>query len=514
MPAVVEIERAKASSEYARAREELGEREARIDSLYYIRDEQGDKTLFKRNAAQVDFEKEMAARNVLPKARKLGFSTFIAILMLDECLFTPGHFGRIIDRTMDDAEDKLEIVRYAYQNMPRELQRVVPLTTDNDREMIWANGSRISVGTTSRGGTPQDLHISEYGKISTDNPKGAKEIKTGAIQAVPATGRVWAESTAHGTSGEFREMCRIAENAKIAKQPLSALDFKFHFYGWWMKAEYRLAPNLVVIPRALADKYFPEIEHKIGRKLDGWQRAWYAKKLEELGPDDMKEEFPSTADELFYISNEGSYWREEITKARREGRVGQPVPYDPTRGVNTTWDIGEDMTSIWFHQSDGVRHRFIDYYEEEGGSLQRAIGVLDDKHRDRGFVYLKHWGPHDFDNRDWANQSKTRRAMALELGLKVDVVPRITDKGHAIEAGRRLLALSYFCEEYCSIGVERISNYRKKWNKQLAVYSSIPVHDIACHAADSFMNLAMGLKPEPVKDKPARERRRGSQWGA
>jgi len=83
----------------------------------------------------------------------------------------------------------------------------------------------------------------------------------------------------------------------------------------------------------------------------------------------MKSEYPSCSEECFYSSLEGSYsslegsyFKSELTKARDEKRIGLPLPYDPTRVVNTFWDIGvDDENVIWFHQTDGVRHRLIDF---------------------------------------------------------------------------------------------------------------------------------------------------------
>lgn len=296
--------------------------------------------------------------------------------------------------------------------------------------------------------------------------------------------------------------------------PLTQLDFKFHFFGWWVKREYRLPNNLVVVPHHVRG-YLDEVEAKIGRKIDADQRAWYAKKLEELGPDDIKSEFPSTADELFFVSLEGAFWREEISRARRENRIGEHVPHDPTRSVNTFWDIGEDCTAIWWHQTDGVRHRLIDYWEEDGSSLQRACGVLDEKRRERGFVYGKHYGPHDLGNRDWAHESKTRKETAKGLGVLFDVVPKVAVKADAIEAGRRLLNLAWFDAEHCGIGLSRLENYRKRWNKQLSQFTPDPLHDVNSHGSDAFQQGAMGLKPEKVErqDRPKRDRApRTTQW--
>lgn len=502
-----EIEVARKSPEWARTKKLLSDRDWRLDNLYWIKNDRGERIRFVRNEAQRAFMGSSALRNVLPKARKLGFSTLIAMLILDRCMFRSGNAAGIIDQTLIDAIDKLEIIRLGYVSLPADLREANPLVRDNEELLEWANGSTVSVGTSYRGGTPQDLHVSEFGKISADNPDAANEILTGAIQAVPATGRVWVESTAHGTSGKFAEMVRRAEAMAISKAPLTALDFKFNFFGWWIKREYRLPNNLVIVPAELK-QYFAEIEGKIGRRIDADQRAWYAKKFEELGPTDIKQEFPSTADELFFVSLEGSFWREELNKARREKRIGFPVSYDPSRPVNTMWDIGEDCTAIIFHQSDGVRHRFIDYWEEVGSSLQKSCGIVHQKRDERGFIYAKHWGPHDLNNKDWGNSGKTRKEVAEGLGVKFDVVPRIDDKADSIEAARRMLNTAYVDAEHCSLLVDRWENYRKRWNKQLSVFTADPVHDMPSHGSDALQQGAMGFSPEKLPKDEDKHRRR------
>lgn len=507
------LKEAHASPEYRGSKQFYSDPEWRLDNIYYIRNDEGERIKFVRNEAQRAFCKEMALRNVLPKARKLGFSTLIAILILDRCIFRSGHVAGIVDRSLDDAKDKLAMIKFAYDNLRPELRNAMPLVRSNDEYLEWRNGSSVGVGTSYRGGTPADLHVSEYGKTSVDNPDAAREIKTGAIQAVPATGRIWVESTAHGTSGEFRDLVARSQAKAMAGTPLTPLDMKFHFYGWWIKREYRLQSNLVTIPADL-HKYFAEVEAKIGRRLDADQRAWYAKKQEDLGPDDIKSEFPSTADELFFVSVEGAFWREEISKARRDKRIGFPVPYDSSRAVNTAWDIGENCTAIWFYQSDGVRYRFIDYWEESGASLQKACGMLDQKKRERGFVYGKHLGPHDLDHKDWAHESKTRKAVASDLGVKFDVVPRVLVKGDSIEAARRLINVSWFDSEHTGVGVSRIENYRKRWNKQMGQFTSDPLEDGNDHGSDAIQQVAMGDKPEkvPQESKTPRAKKKGSQW--
>ena len=61
---------------------------------------------------------------------------------------------------------------------------------------VFDNGSSIRVSTSYRGGTLQRLHVSEFGKICRQFPHKAKEIVTGAFEAVGIGNQITLESTA------------------------------------------------------------------------------------------------------------------------------------------------------------------------------------------------------------------------------------------------------------------------------------------------------------------------------
>lgn len=511
------LETTRESPEFSQLRGHLLDRHWRLNNLYRIRDENGAEVPYRMNPAQAEFDRDCWFRNAIPKARRLGFSTHIGICMLDRMLFNPNTLCGIIDLTLDDAEKKMRTMQFAYRNLPTAIRYAMPLAKPtNQSEMTLANGSAVSVGTSHRGGNLHWLHVSEYGKISVQSPDLAREIRNGAFPSVPQGFRIDCESTAHGTSGEFADMCGKARKSRDEGRKLTALDFRLHFAGWWMKPEYRLEPTATVITPELLE-YFAGVEAAIARALDPRQRSWYAFQLGTYGPDDMREEYPSTVDELFFNSMKGAYFRDEISTARREGRIGQPLPHDPTRVVNTFWDIGEDGTAIWFHQTDGYRHRFIDYWELIGsGNLQAAARVLDEKRDKRGFRYGKHLGPHDLNNRDWAHHSNTRKQTALDLGILFTVVPKVQYKDDSIAAARRMLGMSAFDAVHCKVGVEHIENYRRQWNKTLGVFMADPVHNEDSHGADALQQGAMGFMPERESTRHRRrDRPEGvTQWGA
>lgn len=442
-------------------------------------------------------------------------STFIAIEILDECLFVGNITAEIIDYTLDDAKAKLEMLRFAYEKLPRSIREGCHLVKDNEAEMVWANGSSCSAGVTSRGGTPQLLHVSEIGRTAQMKPEVAKEIRVGSITAVPQSGKIWVESTGHGTSGEFFDMVKRAEKLKLAGSRLTPVDFKLHFYGWYLDPDNRVQASFVIVPDHLT-VYFRELEEKHGIRTDADQRAWYAKEYERLGPDDIKSEHPSVPEEAFYASLEGAYYKAEMSLARRSGRVGHEIPYDPTRPVDTFWDIGmDDENFVGFRQTDGVRNRVIDAVRWSGSGISGGVKLLREKHEQRGFVYGKHYGPHDLEVHDWSQfTAQSRKEVAASFGINFIVVPRVVDKADAIEAGRRLINSTWFCAKHAGALVDALDNYTKAWNKSTSSWMDKPQKNGADHGADSWQQLAMGAQPDavPGRGNVRPRERRGSQW--
>ncbi len=383
------------------------------------------------------------------------------------------------------------------------------LTKDNEDELRLSNGSSITVGTSHRGGTMQFLHVSEFGKVAADKPDVATEIVNGAFNTVAPGQRIVVESTTHGTSGRFFDMVERAK-AKLAEgSALTALDWKLHFYGWFYRDDYRVQSSLVIVPQEV-EEYFADLKLRYGITVDADQKAWYTKKLADLGWDDMRSEFPSHIEECFYNSMEGAFLKKELSKARHDKRIGYAVPHDPTRRVHTCWDKGmnekSDRNAIWWFQYDGVRFRWIDYYENAGETLAHYAGVIEEKRIARKFLYGHHYGPHDLKQRVWASHSQTPQTMldvAKEVGINFTLVDRVADKEISIEAARRAINNSWFDAEHCKRGVDALDNYRKTWNKTLGQWTTVPFHDWASKPEKEDG----GSRVDRFSGKP-----KGSQW--
>lgn len=289
----------------------------RLSNLYYIKDKNGRKVLFKPNIDQETFFKLKHNRNIILKARQKGFTTLACIDGLDDVLFTSFFEAGIIAHTLDDAEKIFtNKVKFAYDNLPAWLRLKRKPNTDKAGMLRFPNDSAISVDTSFRGGTLQKLHVSEYGKICRKYPEKAKEIKTGAFEAVAMGCEITVESTAEGMTGDFYEMCERAQLKNNDR--LTHLDFKFHFFAWHESEEYRLDPEFVDVPDAFA-KYFQELEDDHGIKLDQWQRAWYVKKSEEQ--EEMKQEYPSYPEEAFLSSGRPVFNQQKLARDIKRARL-------------------------------------------------------------------------------------------------------------------------------------------------------------------------------------------------
>jgi hypothetical protein len=465
----------------------------RLGNLYTIKDKAGRAVRFQPNWAQQQFFDDLWYLNLNLKARQLGFTTFIQLLMLDSCLFTSNTNAGVIAHTREDAEaffsDK---IKFAYDHLDDGLRSWRPALQDSARSLAFNNSSKIRVGTSLRSGTFQYLHVSEFGKICAKSPEKAKEIVTGAFNTVDAGQFIFVESTAEGNSGAFFEMCEAAQKADQAGKPLTKLDFKFHFFAWWMNPDYALddADTAITLITKEHAEYFDGIEQEIGRKLSTNQRAWYVKK-EQTQQDGMKREYPSTPKEAFEAAIEGAYFVTEMAKMRAQGRICRiPILNQP---VYTYWDLGVgDAMSITFTQEVGAEKRVVDYYENSGEGFEHYAKVLNDK----GYIYGRHRFPHDGDTRSLGKVAKTKKQHAEEAGIKpIDIVPRIPTESAGIAASRAYLPQVWIDEERCSRLIQCLDNYRREWDDHLGVWKDRARHDEFSHGYKSFETAAVYKKP-------------------
>lgn len=480
----------------------------RLNTLYRIKDKDGKVRRFKPNEAQRQRYIDGHCRDIILKARQLGFTTFEMIDSLDDCLWTANFSAGCIAHRLDSAKDIYRNkIRLAYEKLAQDAawQAIFNLIglrfpkpkSDKDLGYVFDNGSSIQVSTGYRGDTLQRLHVSEFGKICRKYPDKAQEIVTGAFEAVGLGNQVTLESTAEGREGYFFDYTQIARRLLASGKTPTLMDWQFHFFPWHQELAYQLDPTGVAVPQWMRE-YFAQLEAKFGIRTSAAQQAWYAKKAETLH-DDMKREYPSTPDEAFAQSVEGAYYMQQMLWLRKNGRITTKCKLTPALPVHTAWDLGmSDAMSIVFFQIVGREVHIIDYLEGSGEGIEHYATEL----KKKGYSYGKHFGPHDLAVRE-IGTGKSRLDVAAQHGIRFEIVPRISSHAEGIQAVRTFLPFCWFTEstlddsapdDAASTGVDRLidclDSYRKEWDEKLGRFKDTPRHDWASHGAKAFETMA------------------------
>lgn len=492
-------ERPKDEEDYKRL---LKSKEWRLNNLYWIKPAdpklQGNKIKFRMNTAQRKYHENKHTRNIILKARQLGFTTYIQLDMLDDCLFKQNFQANVIAHVLKDAQSFFKNkIKFAYDNLPKHIKDAITAKTDSAQELEFSNGSNISVGTSARSGTCNYLHVSEFGKLCAKRPEAAKEVKSGAFPATEK-GIITIESTAEGRMGEFYDICERAKKHKELEKVLTYKEFRFNFFPWYEDPTYKTDPTHVIITSSTRD-YFEDLSKGLDRTFSEERIAWYQLTLDEQG-EEMKREYPSTPEEAFEQSIEGAYFKKQMAHIRAKKQICK-VPIERGVPIHTFWDLGRDTTSVWFFQQVGYEYRFVDYFQNSGEDIDYYIGVLRDR-RDGELPYL--YGdcylPHD-GTRKAINAKESTADILYNNGYQVRVVQRTPDKQESIAHARQVLPKCVFDAERCHEGIIGLDNYRKEWDEKLGTWKKIPLHDAASHPADAFMQFADGYFHEEEKEK-------------
>lgn len=506
-----------------------------MDNLYHVKDKWGNVVRFVRNESQLKFWRDMWWLNIILKDRQRGFSTLIAITILDMCLFNSGTEAGIVDITLPDGKKKLAKIKLAYDLLPAFLRDEIPLTTDAKETLSWANGSSVYVGTSHRGGTLQVLHISEMGKIAAKFPERAREIRTGALNTVAAGNLIFSESTAEGNSGEFYEDCQAAQEKASRGEELTTMDWKFHFFGWWMGDENEIDPAGIEITDEWA-AYFAKIEGQVGQEIGPRKRAWYVKKaIQQKG--DMKREYPSTPEEAFEAAIEGAYLADIINGMKQRGQVGV-VPIDRAYPVNSGWDFGlSDHMAIWLHQKIGLQHRLVGYISGTDQDVLYYWREMKERYSD--VIWGEHYLPHDAEARrigtarEATAPPKTLEQILIDAGMRnTMIVPRIHNKAVSIAQVRQWLPQVYIDAANCGTthvepnsqkkdestnGIKCLQNFRREWDERMGCWSNTPRHDWAMHGYDGLETLVRGLAAygsSRAEEPAASKSKKNGDWRA
>jgi hypothetical protein len=462
----------------------LDSKEWRLNNLYRIVDKSGNSIPFKLNTVQSHVLSIPHRRKIILKARQLGMSTFSVLDYLDDAIFTSNLACGIVSYSIEHAQHIFKkIIGHALDTFPSDLKPYLGIVGQSAREITFSNGSSLRVDTTLRGGSYQNVLVSEFGKTCARYPQKAEEIITGTLQAVGVGGKVIIESTGEGSDGYFAEMVLNADLHKNVG--LSDLDYHLCFYPWFDDASYTIEASSIKIDSQLND-YFESIEQKSSCKLTQGQRNWYAVQARSLG-EKVKQEYPSTISEAFLSKSDAYYFAESVKKAWDGQRCLYTPLYDALQPVYVAMDIGlNDLTVIVFFQLCHGEIRIIDYYSDSNKDVDFYAHFL---LHDKRYLYHTIFLPHDSTKRSQldVNDSyvKDFRRLFSHTATKFHVLPR-QDKQLSISHARVKLARCVFNVSKTKPLLDHLSKYRKTWVESLGRYDEKPLHNESSNFADAF----------------------------
>lgn len=476
-------------------KEKMSDRWWRLNNLYYVKDENGNKVLFIPNEVQSYIHEHLWYFNIIPKARQLGVTTFFSIFYLDQILFSENKTAGIIAHRQEDMKKIFRNkIKFAWDNLHPWLKAYIgEPDTNSANEMVFPNGSSIFVSMTTRSGTVQYLHISEFGYICAKAPDKAEEIVSGAINSVHPGNMVSIESTAMGQEGRFYEFCMEAEQMRQEGRRLGKQNFKIFFFPWWIDKRYKDEEATFVI-NSEYQEYFENLKRKYNIVVSDAQKRWYIDK-KRLNRDKMFAEYPSTLEEAFQVSVEGAYFTSEMRKVYRDNRI-RPVPHDPMLSVDTWWDLGmNDFNVILFTQTKDEQIRFIDMYWNRGESLAHYFDVLKDKREKKGYRYNTHNFPHDLEVKDLTT-GRSRKDALYKMGMyNIRVAPKTGNIQEDIDRVRLIFPKFIIDEEHCERLHQAMFNYRKDFDKKMGVFKDKPRHDENSHFVDPLRVISALWSP-------------------
>ena len=200
--------------------------------LLRVRTREGQAAPLRANAVQRIFESRRGERNIVLKARQMGFTTWAAARFFLKTVTQPGTLTLEVAHTQEAAEEIFRIVHRFVECLPEEL-RTGPLRTSraNVRQIVFpAMDSQyrvVSAGerNAGRGLTVQNLHCSELARW----PGDPAETLAGLRASLTPGGELILESTPEGVGGCFHEeWLKAAETGTVR-----------HFFPWWMEPHYR-----------------------------------------------------------------------------------------------------------------------------------------------------------------------------------------------------------------------------------------------------------------------------------
>lgn len=316
-----------------------------IESMFQIVNKDGVRVDFRLNDVQARLDAGWTRRNIIPKARQEGVSSYVVARFTAKCLAEENRTCVLISHEAEATQRLLARADYILNNLKGGLKPELGRHSRNEIFFKKTN-STFFIGTAGsrsfgHGDTITDLHLSEASRYPDP-----ESIVRGTFPAAER-GEITVESTGNGVGNWFhRQAVRAREG----------LGFALHFFSWLDDREYALpfpspAERAAFGASLRSDLEEPEL---LGAGVSLEQLAWRRERLTIDFEGDLrafKESYPTTFDECFQSTGFGFFKRvryAETTDWERQTAMlhvlrNHPGPgYSYVVGADPSGGVGRD----------------------------------------------------------------------------------------------------------------------------------------------------------------------------
>lgn len=272
-----------------------------IEEFLTVIDKNGRPVPFTLNSAQRQVDAMVGDRNLVPKARQEGVSTYVLARAFIKCLLNENFHAVVISHEKEATRRLLNRVHNFIKYFPERTGREVKTSKSSVDEISFSEtGSSIYIGTAGsrafgRGDTIQFFHGSEYAYW-----ENGLTLLNGILDALVEGGEAFLESTGQGVGNDYHSRCMQAaagnSSWNLIFLPWHTFDeYKREFRSEEQKEEFRKAIL------ASEDDPFKEKALFLSNQLTLEQLFWRRRKLEDKNyrVDLFEQEYPMDLDEAF-----------------------------------------------------------------------------------------------------------------------------------------------------------------------------------------------------------------------
>jgi hypothetical protein len=334
-----------------------------IEKMFQIANKQAMTVDFTLNKVQRKYSSMATSRDIILKARREGFSSYLRAEYLTACITEDNTRAVILSQDTAATMKHLEVVKFHCKHMKGGKPQ---LGYNSKLEMSFPKrDSTFYIGTAGskewgRGDTITHLHLSEAAFFPD-----LKALQASIMQAASFAKRISIESTANGFN-HFQVLCEKARRGEG--------EYTLHFYPWFVDED-----NMMMLFQGeKLPLWDSDIILQKAFDLSNEQMKWYITKRKEFMDDEndleglnkFHQEYPSTIEEAF-VSSGTTFFR--------------LIPYEPL--------MVDPVGHTLYYRRPVEGHKYVIGGDYSGGIGQDygVLQVIDVTTMEQVAVYRDNW---------------------------------------------------------------------------------------------------------------------------